>query len=111
MLSLFMKSPVQSLFVNAFYLSRPYSAISNNPFPSYYIPVTLFPSSIYALFSAMALPQLPWNQQILHSFYRHGGVRLKRSTSSLSATHPKKDKTMNQQGPSSNSVALLPKAD
>src|SRR5882762_6408888 len=73
MLSLFMKLPVQTLFGNAFYLPRSYSAISNNPFSSYHIPVTLVPSSTYTLFFATTAPQPVWNQQIPRSFYRHGG--------------------------------------
>src|SRR6267143_2896362 len=73
MLSWFMKSSVQSLFGNVFYLPRPDSGFSNNPFPSYHMPVTPIPSSTYALFSVTALPQLPWNQQLPDSFYRHGG--------------------------------------
>src|SRR6267154_1082250 len=73
MLSWFMKSSVQSLFGNVFYLPRPDSGFSNNPFPSYHMPVTPIPSSTYALFSVTVLPQLPWNQQLPDSFYRHGG--------------------------------------
>jgi len=73
MLSWFMKLPAQIPFGNAFHLPRSYSAISNNPFSPYHIPVTLAPSSTYALFFAAALPQLAWNQQLPHSFYRHRG--------------------------------------
>src|SRR6267154_410868 len=112
MLSWFMKSSVQSLFENVFYLPRPDSGFSNNPFPSYHMPVTPIPSSTYALFSVTALPQLPWNQQLPDSFYRHGGVYpCKRSILLLSATHPKKGQTMNQQEPSSNAAASLVTAD
>ena len=54
-----MKLPVQTPFGNAFYLPRSYSAISNNPFSSYHIPVTLVPSSTYALSFATALRNSP----------------------------------------------------
>ena len=85
-----MKWLVQSLFGNASYLPHPYSAISNKPFPSYDMPVTLMLSSIYALFSATASPQPAWNQQLPHSFYRDGGCIPKGST--FSHHSPKKDK-------------------
>src|SRR5712675_927246 len=111
MLSWFMKSTVQSLFGNVFYLPRPDSGFSNNPFPSYHMPVTPIPSSTYALFSVTALPQLPWDQQLPHSFYRHGGVPLQEIHSSSLSHPPQKGQTMNQQEPSSNSPASLVKAD
>src|SRR5258708_4777080 len=112
MLSWFMKSSVQSLFGNVFYPPRPDSGFSNNSFPSYHMPVTPIPSSTYALFSVTALPQLPWNQQLPHSFYRHGGCTpASDSILLLSANDPKKGQTMNQQEPSSNSPASLVKAD
>ena len=92
MLSWFMKSSIQSLFGNVFYLPRPDSGFSNNPFPSYHMPVTPIPSSTYALFSVTALPQLPWNQQLPDSFYRHGGVPLQEIHSS-SLSHPPQKRT------------------
>jgi len=106
-----MKSSVQSLFGNVFYLPRPDSGFSNNPFPSYHMPVTPIPSSTYALFSVTALPQLPWNQQLPDSFYRHGGVPLQEIHSSSLSHPPQKGQTMNQQEPSSNAAASLVTAD
>src|SRR6267378_8625667 len=90
MLSFFMKLPVQNPFGKPFYLPRPCSAVSDNPFPSYHIPVTLAPSSTYALFFATVLSQLAWNQQLPHSFYRHRGWPLQRDTS---FSHPPKIRT------------------
>ena len=106
-----MKSLVQSLFGNVFYLPRPDSGFSNNPFPSYHMPVTPIPSSTYALFSVTALRQLPWNQQLPDSFYRHGGVPLQEIHSSSLSHPPQKGQTMNQQEPSSNAAASLVTAD
>src|SRR6266404_3412937 len=97
MLSWFMKLPVQVPFGNAFYLPRPCSAVSDNPFPSYHIPVTLTPSSTYSLFFATALPQLAWNQQLPHSFYRHRGWPLQKGTS---FSHPLTQKRTNHESAS-----------
>src|SRR5882762_9172758 len=92
MLSLFMKLPVQTPFGNAFYLPRSYAAISSKPFASSHIPVTLAHSSPDTLFFATTAPQPAWNQQLPHSFYRHGGGPPASQQQFLSATSPKRTK-------------------
>src|SRR5712672_517966 len=107
MLSSVMKSPVQGPFGKASCLPTHTPLLLNIPFPSYHIPVTLVPSLTYPLFSVTALPQLPWNQQLPHSFYRHGGCTPARDSFFFSQPPPQKGQTMNQQEPSSNSPASL----
>src|SRR6266404_7955443 len=110
MLSWFMKLPVQVPFGNAFYLPRPCSAVSDNPFPSYHIPVTLVPSSIYALFFATALRNSPGISSFRTLSIVTGGGPCKRTLPFLIHL-PKKGPTMNPQALSSNSAATLVKAD
>ena len=107
MLSWCMKSPVQAPFGNAF---SPSPCSSNNPIPSNHIPVTLVPSSIYALFFATALRNSPG----ISSFRTLSivtGVAPAKGHFLFSIHLPKKGQTMNPQAPSSNSAATLVKAD
>jgi hypothetical protein len=46
---------------------------STNPFASYHIPVNPAVSGNYALFCATARRYPSCNQEVAHSFYRHGG--------------------------------------
>src|SRR6266849_4164562 len=106
-----MKLAVQTAFVNAFCLPARAPLLVNNPFSSYYIPVSLVSSITYELFSATARPQPAWNQQLPHSFYRHGGCTHARDPISCFSHRPQKGQTMNPQVPSPNPAAPLAKAD
>src|SRR5258705_8775257 len=112
MLSYFMRSPLQSLFGNVFYLPRPDSGFSNNPFPSYHMPVTPIPFiNLCTLFrhgaTATALESAA-SRLFLSS---RGGVPLQEIHSSSLSHPPQKGQTMNQQEPSSNAAASRVTAD